>query len=977
MSPTTDTYLNRVQYQSFSCPFVNGFECNGKGVCDDASGTCICINQWDDSIACGNCKDGWWGTDCEFLCTCNEQQGVGMCVGGYNGTGICDRCPRDYFGPNCLPCPIPYDSGPVCAGHGVCSDGLNGTGICTCESDGWDSSLGCRTCIRSRFGITCQSTCAGTVQPTAAELLLPSLSTYLVTCKGNGRCSWGTNGTGTCSCDVAYGGLDCSIECTRGGPNNIWCYGRGSCISGVCQCDESQLTGYWMGDCNTCLTGWSGPNCDMKCPESGGNVCSNKGTCDLGVCQCNDGYCSTDCSELAQNCNSALCASSWSWGPNCEYRCPATDITTSSVCSGHGTCDNGKKGSGTCLCTGTYKGIDCSVDCSRCLGGTCNTLGECLCQTGWAGFWCSTQCPSDSILGYCSGHGRCDSGNTGSGLCQCYSGYAGTNCELECIGGAATPCNNNGICRQIDGGCDCHADAYSPMGSWDGVACSTCKEPWLLPFCNATCPGIINFMNPTIPISDPFVTPVPSSSTSIQICSGHGSCHEQTATCLCQRHETTGYYAGIGCEDCIKGYYGSECKSQCPGGACSPCSGHGICSDGSIGSGQCTCFLNQTHGMWIGSKCSECHSGWFGPECRTPCPGMTTDGVCSGRGICFDGRMGTGECLCRGSEPHQHYGGVDCSDCELGYFGETCTERCSYSIISEVILICSGNGICDGGPNGTGNCSCSNGYTGQLCDVICPETFAGVCGSRGTCFEAAPNVAACECDSSGHWDETSLCSVCEVGWWGTYCDKECPNGPTHPCSDRSVSGTCVPETGQCICVSGWGGEFCELPCPGREASPCSGHGNCNVNATCDCVKSSNAGFWDTFDCSACAADHTGPLCTVWCPTNEVGVACSGRGSCYLASDQNSRCICEKDYCGEVCELHGSVCQDFLCADGLFGDTCFEKCPGYSVSQSGVTVVCNNNGICDDRVQGVFTTFNISGGHINTCERIIQIQNRKW
>jgi hypothetical protein len=44
---------------------------------------------------------------------------------------------------------------------------------------------------------------------------------------------------------------------------------------------------------------------------------------------------------------------------------------------------------------------------------------------------------------------------------------------------------------------------------------------------------------------------------------------------------------------CAAGYFGSICE-PCPGGAATPCSSHGTCAGGLIGSGLCTCFTGYT-----------------------------------------------------------------------------------------------------------------------------------------------------------------------------------------------------------------------------------------------------------------------------------------------------------------------------------------------------------------------------------------------
>jgi hypothetical protein len=44
---------------------------------------------------------------------------------------------------------------------------------------------------------------------------------------------------------------------------------------------------------------------------------------------------------------------------------------------------------------------------------------------------------------------------------------------------------------------------------------------------------------------------------------------------------------------CYAGYFGSNC-APCPGGAAAPCSNHGSCSQGIVGTGVCTCLAGYT-----------------------------------------------------------------------------------------------------------------------------------------------------------------------------------------------------------------------------------------------------------------------------------------------------------------------------------------------------------------------------------------------
>ena len=59
---------------------------------------------------------------------------------------------------------------------------------------------------------------------------------------------------------------------------------------------------------------------------------------------------------------------------------------------------------------------------------------------------------------------------------------------------------------------------------------------------------------------------------------------------------------------CIKGYWGRDCSSTCPGGIHNTCSGHGRCDQIT---GRCICDVN-----WSGnSNCSRCGENWIGSNC--------------------------------------------------------------------------------------------------------------------------------------------------------------------------------------------------------------------------------------------------------------------------------------------------------------------------------------------------------------------------
>lgn len=103
-------------------------------------------------------------------------------------------------------------------------------------------------------------------------------------------------------------------------------------------------------------------------------------------------------------------------------------------------------------------------------------------------------------------------------------------------------------------------------------------------------------------------------------CSGYGTCDVNTGLCICNANFRPG-----NCSNCLTGYWGTSCTGllvvrwslfscvdvapglcrvvllACPGGASTPCSNHGSCSQGLTGNGLCSCQSG-----YVGNACQVC-----------------------------------------------------------------------------------------------------------------------------------------------------------------------------------------------------------------------------------------------------------------------------------------------------------------------------------------------------------------------------------
>lgn len=207
------------------------------------------------------------------------------------------------------------------------------------------------------------------------------------------------------------------------------------------------------------------------CPSnSTTTVCSGRGTCSNGMCTCNAGY----------------------WGLNCASVCN---------CQNGGNCTS----TGTCACPTGFKGTRCqslscptgigSVECSGPARGNCTNTGVCACGSGFGGNACqntvATTCPSSRVngtgaLAVCGGVGTCKS-YQGYFYCVCPLPYRGIACQRKCPTFNNVTCGGKGVCME-DGKCAC-------IGAFKGPACSTQKiDTYQSSDCNARTNNVADSM---------------------------------------------------------------------------------------------------------------------------------------------------------------------------------------------------------------------------------------------------------------------------------------------------------------------------------------------------------------------------------------------------------------------------------------------------------------------------------------------------
>lgn len=642
--------------------------------------------------------------------------------------------------------------------------------------------------------------------------------------------------------------VDCdTVDCQHGTCANSAC----TCYTGYvvdtggpAVCDQCAVKYMWYGSPTACVLDTDGdglPDTIDNCP-----TVSNNDQADV------------DHDGIGDSCD--LCA------------------TTTSPCSGRGTCTDTAAGSGmSCACWDleAYYGNNCEISCvtslchghGRChcatvaVGGACTALDAppvCVCDdpTAWTGNDCNTVAvvPATCETTTCA-HGTCSVDTVHNvAVCSGCGGWAGSDCSLcgahfvvsgtDCL----VDTDNDGVTDSSDN-CPTVSNNDQADADHDGVgdACDKCATA--APDCGSGVCSDVAGANYVCVCSDETTTYGADCKGSCStLCNGHGLCACATwskidpanvspdAPTYCSAQATP---LSCTCFD-PDHWTGTHCEAPLVTG----------CSKGNYHDGVCTCWDLQTD---YGTNCDQncvtdvCH-GHGVCSCKT----LTADGVCTEVNTnhcdCWDVRYAGATCgslLC-GEHGWAVLSGSAATPCECQWGWETPAGSTNWC--SQLVPCNLAHGYYTQDPvSGVMGCGCQNGWGGVDCTV----------------FGSAPTPPACD-----HGTVKDGVCTCNAGYWGDHCTY----ASALVASDCRHSGTLV--DGSCSCTSLWTGPLCEYP-------RCV-YGSAVFTAAGD------------LDHCACSPDWTGPNCDLNCEW-----ACNGHGSMCVTG--STGCVCNDGWTGDACE----------------------------------------------------------------------------
>ncbi|XP_028312365.1 multiple epidermal growth factor-like domains protein 9 [Gouania willdenowi] len=214
----------------------------------------------------------------------------------------------------------------------------------------------------------------------------------------------------------------------------------------------------------------------------------------------------------------------------------------------------------------------------------------------------------------------------------------------------------------------------------------------------------------------------------------------------------------------------------------------------------------------------------------------------------------SGQCSCESG-----YRGLQCEDCEDGYFtnGTGGCLPCSCDSFGAVNLLCDSSGICE----------CKTGVYGPKCDECHPGFY----------HFSSSGCRPCQCNNHTSYchPQSGVCVNCEGNTQGSNCE-ECRVGFYRgssspltdacvpcPCSNASSTGTCRTDSdGSPLCdrcLPPYAGVLCDRCSSGffREAGACV---PCDCNGNADPRGPAHLCHPETGHCLRCVNNTAGPRC---------------------------------------------------------------------------------------------------------------------
>ncbi|XP_041371795.1 fibrillin-2-like isoform X2 [Gigantopelta aegis] len=626
----------------------------------------------------------------------------------------------------------------------------------------------------------------------------------------------------------------------------------------------------------TCVTGWTGENCEVDFAG-----CDSK-PCPVGQ-DCTD---LTPADELARGVgyNCSACNAGYTFnGRKCE---DVNECQTSTNCPTNSTCEN-TIGSYKCVCNSGFR-YDRS--------GICIDIDECIEQS----YDCSQQC-----LNHVGGYS-----------CQCYDGYSlltdGSSCNETTESASCASMNCTQVCSNASGTPECFCRAGFSLNT-DNKTCTNINE-CQMNLCSQKCEDTegsyrcscydgFKLASDKLNCDRCLFPKYGASCSKMCNCHGHASTCDPVHGCMC-----------------VTGWSGENCTVDVDECSDNPA----VCGDGfictnTLGSYECTCPFGFESNGTACIDIDECGTGI--DNCTQDCTNIIGSFLCScrsgynknGFSDCVDiNECESGAAMCE--QICQNVEGSYNCFCDFGFVLTDDRKKCQK--ISDPCqfygsLQCSH--YCRVVDN-TAKCQCNYGYklgtdSTSCIDIDeCALTDPNIVKCSHTCTNT-PGSYTCSCPVGMRLDnDLRTCVECDPDKWGENCTNTCNCDPIGSTGCDRVTG--------CQCKSGWIGTLCEsdvdecsistISCP--TSSDCQ---NLPGSYRCECrtgyVKSSTG---DCVDVDECATSN---LCDHNCNNTVGSYICScrdgftieGKGTCIDIDE----CALSQDNCQQMCR---NTQGDFTC-----------------------------------------------------------------